>query len=512
MFNFFSYFFFLLIPILLILIVRLKRRRRVIYSHTFLRSFEDEKLLDFLLRTFQIYHDVLFDLILALVLAVFLAQIVRFTPNRSAICIDGSYSMLQGEGQTGLEKAFSLATTGDLSRERHRLYLLAWDTQRGKTKVFRLREPEIPPETDQTARIATIRSYVDELRERYTFFNVDLSALQTLFARGFQRVIFITDRFNGGNTSAEVIEVGTGEKSFFYPTSLHYDFSAKSFQILLYRFNYDKQIAVLRYEEQLGDYTVIPVAEQHLPGSDLTLIEIEEEGLYRILGPGLDYIYNLSVPKRAVKLSSAYSQIVAEVLPQLDVGGSEILLADLPYGEEPKRALAREVRGLGRYQHRYVTLIPESYTPAAALIYPLERSFSQPCYAELPLRFAAPSYLLDGSTRLFFQDPKRTRDGQTPLVYLSYLESDQPIKFSHEGDLGSRGWKVSTRHSGITSPAYIRKNEIRPINLDAQEFFPVSSQADLVFEKRQVNSLPYFLILLAIYLAKIVFLMRFRAG
>jgi ABC-type spermidine/putrescine transport system permease subunit II len=96
MFNFFSYFFFLLIPILLILIVRLKRRRRVIYSHTFLRSFEDEKLLDFLLRTFQIYHDVLFDLILALVLAVFLAQIVRFTPNRSAICIDGSYSMLQG--------------------------------------------------------------------------------------------------------------------------------------------------------------------------------------------------------------------------------------------------------------------------------------------------------------------------------------------------------------------------------------------------------------------------------
>ena len=91
MFSFFSYLFFLLIPLALILIVRLKRRQRVVYSHTFLRSFEDERLLDYLLRTFRIYYDVLFDLIIAVILALFFSQVVRFTPQPTAICIDGSY-------------------------------------------------------------------------------------------------------------------------------------------------------------------------------------------------------------------------------------------------------------------------------------------------------------------------------------------------------------------------------------------------------------------------------------
>jgi hypothetical protein len=348
------------------------------------------------------------------------------------------------------------------------------------------------------------------LREGHTFFNVDLRDLETLFGRGFRRVIFVTDRFSGSNPGLEVIEVGTGERSFFYPASLHYDFSSERFQILLYRFNYDRQIAVLRYDEQRGDYTVIPVVEQRLPGSDLNLIEIEEEGLYRILGPGLDFIYDLNVPRHAVKLSGTYSGIVAEVLPQVEGGGSKILLTDLSYGQEPERKLVREIRGLGRYTHRCITLIPRSYTPASALIYPLERSFSQPCYAELPRQSAALAKLFDDSTRLFFQDPERTRDAQTPLVYLSYLESDQPVEFAHRGDLASPGWKLSQPHSGTTSLTYIRKDAILPINLDAGEFFPVSYPGNLNFERREVDPLPYFIILLVIYLTKMAFLIRFQ--
>ena len=55
MINFFSYLFLLLIPLLIILIVRLKRRRRVVYSHTFLRSFTDEKLLDYYFIPFSMF-------------------------------------------------------------------------------------------------------------------------------------------------------------------------------------------------------------------------------------------------------------------------------------------------------------------------------------------------------------------------------------------------------------------------------------------------------------------------
>ncbi len=512
MINFFSYLFVLLIPLLLILIVRLKRRRRVVYSHTFLRSFEEERLLDYLLRTFRIYYDVLFDLIIAVVLALLLSQIVRFAPRRTAICLDGSYSMIRGDQQTALHRAVARALEDNSGGRSTRLFLVAWDRKRGKTGIFRLKEPKILRGTDQATRSAIIESYTDELRQKHTFFNVDLSALQEIFDRGYRKVVFITDRLPAGDTNLEVIQVGSEESPFFYPASVYYDFSSASFQVLLYRSDYRRQIAVLRYDEQLGNFTVIPAAEQSIPGSELNAIEIREEGLYRILGPGLDYIYALRVPIRVVNASGLYSRILAEVLPQLENGQSRTLAADLTYSGEGKRQLVRQIRSLGRYQHKYITLIPESYTPARALIYPLELSFSQPSYAELPVKFDEMNSLPTGSTRLFFQDPERTRDGQTPLVYLSYIELDNPIEFSYDGNFETRGWSVSESRSGIASFTYTRNDELRPVNLTAQEFFGASTPIDLVFQPRRINRLPYFLILLVLYLTKLLFLLRFQRG
>lgn len=509
MFDFFSYLFLLLIPILLILIVRLKRRQRIVYSHTFLRSFEDEKFLDYLLRTFQIYYDVLFDLLLAVVLAMFLAQIPRFTPRRTAICIDGSYSMIQGEKQTPLERAVSLLTSGQVSKDKHRLFLLAWDRRRGQTKLFRLTEPKLPAGADQTFLAGTVRTYTDDLQQRYNFYNIDLSGLQKLFDRGFRRVVFITDRFPPSTTNLEIVEVGGAPRSFFYPSSVYYDFSSAGFQILLQRSNYKKPVAVLRFQGTQEIYKAIPVPEQRIPGSDLTLIEIKEEGIYRILGPGLDFIYNLKIPRIAATVSGRYSQILADVLPQVGGSDSEALIADLPYDEQTAGRLARKIRALGTQQYKFVTLIPQIYTPATPLIHPLQRSFSQPTFAELPEDIPQ---LPERFTHLFFQDPERTREGQTPLVYLSYLEADRPTVFSQPDAEALAGWKFSPRYSGITSLVYTRKNEIIPVNLSAQEFFPVSSRDDLVFEPRQVNPLPYFLILLVIYLVKLVFLIRYRSG
>jgi len=509
MFNFFSYFFLLLTPILLILIVRLKRRQRVLYSHTFLRPFQDKKLPDYLLRTFQIYYDVLFDLLLATVLSLFLAQIVTFTPRRTAICIDGSYSMIQGHEQTALRRAISLIGEGKVSKDRYRLFLLAWDTGRGRNRLFRLKELKLPSETDRASSAKAVGSYTDDLQERYTFHNIDLSTLQELFDRGFRRVIFVTDRFPRGNTNLEIVEVGPTPESFFHPSSVRYDFSSASFQILLYRFNYEKPIAVLRYEERLDNYRMIPALEQRIPGSDLSLIEIKEEGLYRMIGPGMDYIYDLEIPQIAATVSGWYSQILADVLPRIENGGSRILIADLPYRGQTGRTLSKEIRALGRYHHRYITLIPQRYMKTTPLIHPLERSFSQPSYAELP---PEPAELPVESTHLFFQDPGRTRDGQTPLVYLSYIEADHPTAFSNPSAKVLGGWKASPRLSGITSIVYTRKARVIPVNLSAEELFPVSLQKDLVFQPTKINPLPYFLILLVIYLVKLAFLIRFRSG
>ncbi|MBN2552801.1 MAG: hypothetical protein JXB06_08515 [Spirochaetales bacterium] len=514
MISFLGYFFLLLIPILLILIVRLRRRRRVVYSHTFLRSFEEKRLLDYLLRNFRIYHDVLFDLILAVILALFLAQVIRFTPDRTAVCIDGSYSMLRedADGRTALERAVLLATAGETSREKQRIFLLAWDKRRGTTGVFRLEEPELAPGIDAAARRRIIAAYADRLRASHTFLNADPAALQDLFDRGYRQVMFITDRFTADSTNLQVTEVGSGERSFFYPASVYYDFSAAGFRVLLQRFNYEKPIAVQRYLEQRGGYVVIQASEQSIPGSDLSLLEIREEGLYRILGPGLDYIYDLKVPRRPVTASGPYSRIIADVLPQIEVGESNILIADLALQVESQRVPAGQIRALGRQKHRYITLIPDGNVRTLPLLYPLERSFSQPAYAELPARLGKLPQRLGESTRLFFQNPGRTRDDQTPLVYLSYLESDHPVEFSRDGPPGSRDWKEAEDRSGLTSLVYVRGSDILPVNLSAREFFPIAPRGDLVFQRRTVNPLPCVLILLLVYLAKIVFLMVFRAG
>jgi hypothetical protein len=142
----------------------------------------------------------------------------------------------------------------------------------------------------------------------------------------------------------------------------------------------------------------------------------------------------------------------------------------------------------------------------------LERSFSQPSYTELPAKVVGAAGLSGKATRLFFHDPQRTRDGQTPLVYLNYLESDDPIEFSSEGDFETRGWTVSENRSGITSLTYTRKDELRAVNLSAREFFGVLPGQDLVFRQRRVIHLPFFLALIILYSAKLVFLLRFRRG
>jgi hypothetical protein len=510
MFSFFTTLFLLLVPIVLILIVRLKRRRRVVYSHTFLRSFQDERLLDFLLRTIRIYYDVLFDLIIAVVVALFLTQILAFASRRTAICIDGSYSMIHGGNPDALQRAVQRAAEIGGKEERVRLFLLAWDRERGRTRVFKLGGLRFPGAADPAAGSDVARSYAEALRRTHTFFNADRSELQSLFDRGFRKVVFITDRYDGGRTNLHVVEVGEGEEPFFYPTSVHYDFSTEVYRILLRRAGYQREISVMRYDEQLGAFKAVPAAERRLPGGDLGLIEIDGEGLYRIVGPGLDYIYLLSTPVRIVSTSGTYSRIIADALPQLQSGDSEILLADLPYTGEGGRLPARGIRRLDRNSRSYVTLIPETFTPARALIFPPERSFSQPCYAGLPVGFKAPSTPPGGSTRLFFQDPQRPRDAQTPLVYLSYLDADAPRRVSFEETSISRGSRISENRSGITSITYSRDGRLQPVNLAPREFFRSPAKEDLVFRTREINPLPYFLVLLVLYLAKLLFLMRFR--
>jgi hypothetical protein len=84
------------------------------------------------------------------------------------------------------------------------------------------------------------------------------------------------------------------------------------------------------------------------------------------------------------------------------------------------------------------------------------------------------------------------------------------MEFSGNGDVAGRGWRVAPDYSGITSVVYTRQEDLLPVNLAVSEFFPLPPQKELAFQSRQINPLPYILILLVIYSAKVFFLIRFR--
>jgi hypothetical protein len=509
-----SYLFLLLTPILLILIVRLKRRQRIVYTHTFLKPFRDESLRDYLFRTFQLYYDVMFDLLLAVILAIFFSQVLTFAPRRTAVCIDGSYSMMHGQEGTPMERAVTSLVEGSLSVEeygKYHLFLLAFDPQRGKSSLFRLRNWERIPSSGKEDSSSRADRFLSSLRQNYTFFNVDLKVLQQLYDRGYDRVVFLTDRFPHLQTNIEVIEVGESFHSFFIPVSVHYDFSSAVFQILLYRNNDALEISLLRFDKQTQIYREVPHQEQQIRGSSLAMIEIDEEGLFRIKRPGLDYTYRLKIPKLAARVTGVYSQIIRDVLPQLEDGGSKLLLADLSFADLKVKNLENKIRSFGKQPRKLITLIPEGSQPGRPLVHSLERSLSQPSYTEFPLQLLP---LIRDETHFFFQDPKRIQDGQTALVYLSYLMDGQPFDFALTKlpEQAPSRWRFLEKHAGITSFVYMSQGDLLPLNIAPEEFFPVSYQQELVFSPREFGPLPYFLLLLVIYLAKIAFLLRIQGG
>lgn len=300
------------------------------------------------------------------------------------------------------------------------------------------------------------------------------------------------------------MEVGVGQDGFFYPVSVHYDFSSEAFMIHLYRQNYEGEIGVEKFNEKENAYRSYSYAEETFQKGDHSTIQLKEEGLYRIFGPDIDFIFPVEKPIFMATVNGDYSRLIVDVLPHLEEGGKELLLADLPYAQEDSRKVKKKINALGNYRRKIITLLPAGETSSEPYIYPLERTFSQPSYAEFPPELFS---LKLNRGAIFFQNPKMIRDGQTPMVYLSYLDKAPGSPFE-----SISGLKASKIQSGITSYVFTSGGRTVALNLPPEEFFPLPPEKDLVFTKRRLKPLPYFLLLLFIYLGKIAFLYRYNAG
>jgi hypothetical protein len=504
MIRFLTAFLLLLIPILLILIVRVRTRQRVLYSHTYLQPLGDRPLREFLFRTFQLYADVAFDLLLALLLAMILSGLLDPFPRRTAVCLDGSFSMTQGQASTPLDRALDLLAEGKVGAGRYRLFLLGFDPARGRHALISL---------GRSRRNLTSPELKRRLAFAPAFFSADPQELGSLFRRGFRRIIYITDRSPGAGANLEVIEVGEEPKSFFYPAAIAYRQEQGSFHIRILRSGFDGALEVQKFSDEAGEYRPyrsLPAAET---GSPLSELEIRDEGLYRLSATirtaTLDFLLPLARRPVRVQPKGEFSMLVADLLPDIKQAPGGIVLQDVPWNPQEPAAAAKSLRRL----RGILTVIPQPdagpYPAARPYIHPLGYSFSQPSYAEMPVELVLMS---TEAERLFYQDPHRFRDARTPLVYLSALEALRPPGPFLEARTLPRGARVSRARSGATCYAYTTSNGTAALNLPPEEFFRLPAGEELRFPAPAPPRLFYFLLLLTLYGLKLLFLVRFRSG
>ncbi|MBA7625618.1 hypothetical protein ES703_33050 [subsurface metagenome] len=510
MVKFLSFLFLFSIPIVLILIVNLKRKQRLIYSHALLHRFQDKSLKDFLLRVFQLYSDIIFDLLLAVILALLLSGLIAFPARRTAVCLDGSYSMTLGrQGQTPLDRALELLFQGERLPDRYDLFLLTFNPDRTRFKIIPIKGWQ---------KLAGAAEAREKLAGSFSFFNVDLNRLGLLFKRGYQRVIYITDRFPVKNTNLEIIEVGMSRtEGFFYPLSFKYDFDREHFQLNFFRQG-PQDISIERFIEAETRYRSIPAAKIEMADSaaHFTVI-LREEGLYRLRGKNMDFGFNLRKPLLEAAVSGRYSRLLLEVLPQLTEGGEDLLLSDLEYdSRQGSPQLKKKIKALGGYQRRIITFLPleEKTAPAqqwiseSVFVHPLQYSLARPSLTPFPE--ALFDLQLDpAAVAIFYQHPESLLDSQTPVVYASLLEEALKPPFLTEPPRRSR-----LVHRGLSSFILERKGEYLALNLAPLEFFHLSSAEPLVFPKNRLNRLLFFILLFLLYGLKLsmLFVLQRPAG
>lgn len=508
----------LLVPVLILLIVRLQRRRTMRFPHTYLRPFRDERLRDLLLRTFQLYHDVALDVVAAALLALVLSGLFgRLASPPPAVCLDGSWSMLRGPGQSPLDRALRLVLEDRLPVRDYRLYLAGFDPRRGHSRLFPLSVREL-------RRLGGVAEARRHLVERHPFLLADAGDLLSLARAGPRRVIWLTDHPVGASVPFEVIAVGAaGPQPFYYPLSVSYDVASGLHRLLVLRQGFAEALGVERFDA--GGYAPRSVREKALPSraGALSVIELVEPGLYRLRGGNVSFVLELVDPRLTVTVRGAYSRLLLEVLPQLREGEAGPLLADLPLrSAEPEelRRLPRRIRAVrvarapSGAPARLITLVasgeetdggPGADAGRVPLVYPLEDSFSRLCYTEVPPGLPGPA------EELFFLDPEGPLDADTPLVYL------QRLWRAREGRSAAASGRLDPARGGATSFVYWtrRSAALRVVNLPPEEFFPLPAEDSAVASAEATAPGPMtrllpFLLLLALYLLKLAFLRKLR--
>ncbi|RKX78168.1 MAG: hypothetical protein DRP87_07055 [Spirochaetes bacterium] len=526
MIDFLTYIFIFTIPILLILLVNLRRRKKLRYSHFLLKDIKARSVKQSLLREFQLYYDVLFDLALAVIISLFLSDLIASYLNKNAVCIDGSYSMVRGlEDERPIDRAAELLIEGDGLPEKYDLFLLAFDEKKGESRLQKI---------NRYKKKVTGKTLAHSLIKNFFFFNIDKGRLRELKERGYDRVVFLTDSNlnNAVDVDIEILKVHPSESPFFYPVWVDYDYANSLFKVTFNDYlGSEKQVEVARYDFTERDF--LP-----LQGEDYSIekkkdrffsVYIPDEGPYLFSSRTMSFCLSLKRPVTRAKTIGSVSRIIANTLPNLEAveENPDLFLLDKTISSHP--ASPHPVF-TGTYEEReplsdhgneklIVSLLheEEDNTP---YLQPPELTLGRLSITEIPSDFTEVAKGLDRAQMVSIT-PSTISDRNLPLIYLSHTYKEAGIygySLKRKAELIFKSKTTllyadkQSKGGIIYRPLILSPEEVYPsMNLSPPSLYTESNSPKSLLSKQRPSPV-LFSLLCALYILKCVLFLYFHSS
>ncbi|MCG8572093.1 MAG: hypothetical protein MJB14_18315 [Spirochaetes bacterium] len=483
----------LFIPVLFILFVNIRQRQKLTYTHLFFYEIKEKSFMDYLLRVFQLYYDVVFDVLMIFLLAALLSGFFENNKTANAVCLDGSFSMILSDGKAAAFNKIVDAYYEDFHKEKKQdLYLLTWSQKKRKSVLVKINKYKKLEKED----------FIKQITSKYPFFNVNYHLLGDL-SKKYQQVTFLTDQLDINNTeNIKVREVGEPKVGYAYPIGSQFNFYKGQFELFLYHNLTQPGIQLHKLsEKRMQFYTVQPQNYQIEKDNRFLKFYIDDPGIYQVSVKQFVYFIELVKPEWEIETAGDISKIIAQALPM--VAGKE--KSDKFNGTKKNIPLLQDIKAdeLSSYKA----------TKQSTLLAILEKNNQTKYLLDLNDTFAEliPATLLDEGQAKKIRNknyhtivlaPQSIINPSLPLFFINLLQKIYQPYQHQKVNYGKILFKVST--SQIYQYSYDKQMNYNIVTIDGREVFGNASWKFLSSTNERKSSWYIFLLLAVLYVAKLI--------
>ncbi len=506
--NFLIFFSILLIPIILLFFIRKSKQKVIHYPIFLIEDIHKNKIALKLLQFFRKNVDLIFDIIIAFLITLYITTLFfNPTKNKTAFCIDGSFSMIHNDINYNNSLALALERYNSIKKnyKKHDIYIHSFNKKQNKSQVINISRLK-----DKISQI----DFTTTLKNKYDFYTVDYNDIQSLLDKGYKKIIYLTDNNNlkFNNNKIDIQYVNVNERKYSYPIYTYYNIVKNNYEIVI--FNNKSQTLNFSIKEVIGDEknnisTIETEYRKEKINNYFTKIIVNKSKLYSININGYKYFINCKPNNYLIKgygpIGKAFEKIYKN---SLNIDYFAVL--DFNKNTVLKRSDVLQYMDYFKFNKTIKNKIIISiindifYNPqnkSKDFIFPLNLTFGKP--------------IVNRINKFLLQDyEKRNIHNILSIDKTIFEQEDFPILIYNIGSnliKEENGNKIKKDNSfdyiGYyqTSMLYSRNNKLIGTNIPISEFVNIDKEE--VFSLKKTNKNIFLLILLIslLYFAKILY-------